>query len=283
MPEGDTVWRTAQRLGSALAGQRLTLAEIRWGEVDEAPLRGAVVREVVPRGKHLLHRTDTGWSLHTHLRMEGSWRVERAGSPAAARMLRRPAVRAALGTDRWTTIGLDLGVLDIVPTEDEHRLVGHLGPDILGPDWDHDEALRRLCETPGTTIGEALLDQRHLAGIGTFWASEALFAERVHPWRAVGELTPDELTALVERSRTLMLRGREHAMQSSTGVRRRGEESYVHARSGRPCRRCGSTVRVAALGAPPRERPFFSCPGCQGGLAPTDDGRPQAPLGAKRR
>lgn len=282
MPEGDTVWRTARRLAAALAGERLELAEIRWGEVDAGPLQGGVVSEVLPRGKHLLHRVDTGWTLHTHLRMEGSWRVAATGSDDARRGLRRPDLRVALGSARWTTLGLRLGMVDLLRTDEEDRVVGHLGPDLLGPDWDEAEAVRRVAASPAT-IAEALLDQRNLAGIGTFWASEALFVERVHPWTPVVDLADGVAAEVVVRARELMLRGREHAIQSSTGVLRKGEEAYVHARSGRPCRRCGETIRVAPIGTPPRERVFFSCPGCQGGLAPTDDGAPQAPLGAAGR
>lgn len=283
MPEGDTVWRTARRLHAALAGEPLTLVDLRWGETSEEPLRRGTVVEVVARGKHLLHRVDTGWTLHSHLRMEGSWRVEQAGSPAATRGLARPDLRAALGTARWTTLGLRLGELDLLPSTQEDRLVGHLGPDVLGPDWDAARAAANLADQPHRGLAEALLDQRALAGVGTYWASEALFLERRHPWQPVGELDDAALGALVERVHRLMVSGKEHAVQSSTGVRRRGEESFVHARSGRPCRRCGDIVRVAPLGRPPQDRVFFSCPTCQGGLAPTDDGRPQAPLGARRR
>jgi endonuclease-8 len=284
VPEGDTVWRTARRLHAALAGRPAILVDIRWGEVDEAPLQGAVVDEVVPHGKHLLHRLDSGWTLHTHLRMEGSWRVEAAGSDAAARALRRPDLRAAIGNDDWTTLGLRLGELDVVRRGDEHRLVGHLGPDVLGADWDPAIAARRILgSSAGTSIAAALLDQRVLAGVGTFWASEALFVQRLHPWREASALSPEEADALVARVHELMLRGREHAIQSSTGILRNDARSWVHARSGRPCRRCGETVRVAPLGRLGPDRVFFSCPQCQGGLAPTDDGRPQAPLGARRR
>ena len=112
--------------------------------IPSAPLVGAVVDEVVPRGKHLLHRFTTGWTLHTHLRMEGSWRVEAAGSEAARRSLRRSDLRAAIGNDQWTTLGLRLGELDVVPRTEEHRLIGHLGPDVLGDDWDPDLVARRL-------------------------------------------------------------------------------------------------------------------------------------------
>lgn len=283
MPEGDTVWRTARRLAAALAGEVLTLADIRWGTVGEGPIRGSRVEEVLPRGKHLLHRVEGGWTLHTHLRMEGTWRVEASDSPAAARGLRRPDLRVALGTTAWTTLGLRLGEVDLVPREEERRLVGHLGPDVLGPDWDAAVATARLIRAPDAGLAAALLDQRNLAGVGTFWASEALFAQRLHPWQPVGEVSEAELVALVERVHALMLRGREHAVQSSTGEYRPDRRSQVHGRSGRPCRRCGSTIRLAPLGTGAHDRAFFSCPGCQGGLAPTDDGHPQAPLGHRRR
>ena len=284
MPEGDTVWRTARRLHAALAGEPVELVDIRWGEIDEAPVRGSTVEAVLPRGKHLLHRFDSGWTLQTHLRMEGSWRVEAAGSPEATRGLSRPDLRAALGGPRWATFGLSLGEVDLVRTRDEHRLVGHLGPDVLGEDWDGAEVTARLLrQDEGRSLATALLDQTVLAGVGTFWASEALFAERLHPWRDASDLTEAEASRLVERVHALMLRGREHAVQSSTGILRADRRSWVHGRSGRPCRRCGETVRVAPLGRGPQDRVFFSCPGCQGGLAPTDDGRPQAPLGARRK
>lgn len=283
MPEGDTVRRSAQRLGQALSGAQLTLVDIRWSTTGEDPVRDARVEEVVARGKHLLHRFDSGWTLHTHLRMEGAWRIEASNSPAAIRYLRRADLRVALGTASWTTLGLRLGEVDLVRREDEHRLVAHLGPDVLGPDWDVAAAVARLSAATNDTLASALLDQRNLAGVGTFWASEALFAQRLHPWQPVGQLTLPELTALVERVHALMGRGFDLAMQSSTGERRSDRRSFVHGRVARPCRRCGSTIRVAPLAVGGQERAFFSCPGCQGGLAPADDGRDQPPLGHRRQ
>ena len=286
MPEGDTLWRTARRLHRALAGHPLVLADLRWAELSEEPLRGAHVEEVLARGKHLLHRVsgEAGpWTLHTHLRMDGSWRIEAAGSAAADRMLRRPDLRAALGSAEWSTFGLDLGEVDLVRRADEHLLVAHLGPDVMDADWDRDEVITRMRSRPSESIASSLLDQRHLAGVGTFWASEALFALRMYPWRPVDDLSDEELEVLLDRIRALMLRGREHAVQSATGILRQDARANVHARSGRPCRRCGESIRVAPLGRETLDRVFFSCPGCQGGLAPTDDGRPQAPLGARRR
>jgi endonuclease-8 len=279
VPEGDTVWRTAHRLDKALAGGEVVLCDLRFPEVATADLRATTTLEVVSRGKHLLHRFSNGLTLHSHLRMEGQWRVE--APDHAARWLRRDDLRAAIGTASWTALGLRLGMVDLVPTNEEATLVDHLGPDLLGADWDLSTAAANV-RGSGTTIGAALLDQRNLAGIGTLWASESLFLSRVGPWTPSAEVSEDNLLAVITRAHDLLDQARHHAVQSSTGIRRRGEESYVHARSGRPCRRCGTTVRVAMIGPPTRERTMFYCPGCQHGLGPTDDGRPQRPLGATK-
>ncbi|GAB3448204.1 Fpg/Nei family DNA glycosylase [Phycicoccus ginsengisoli] len=277
MPEGDTVWRTAHRLHQALAGEVLVLCDLRFPEIATVDLAGATTTEVVSRGKHVLHRLDTGVTVHSHLRMEGQWRVEHAD--AASRWLRRADLRAALGTSRWAALGLRLGMLEVVPTAREGDVVGHLGPDVLGPDWDPERAVANLAADP-QPIGSALLDQRNLAGVGTLWASESLFLERLNPWTAASEVPRDRLTSLVERIFRLLDVSRLHAVQSSTGSRRRGDEHFVHARSGRPCRRCGGTVRVAMTGPPTRERTMFYCPTCQEGFGPTDDRRPQRPMGS---
>jgi endonuclease-8 len=281
VPEGDTVHRTADRLDAALRDAALERAELRWPSVPQVDLAGSRTLEVVARGKHLLHRFDTGTTLHTHLRMEGQWRVEHPG-PATERALRRHDLRAALLTEQWSALGLRLGMLDLVPTAREAELVGHLGPDVLGPDWDATVAAARVTASEGL-IGDTLLDQRVLAGIGTFWASEILFIERVLPWTPARDLDRERVLAMLERLHRLMAASRGSGWQATTGIQRSGEEAYVHARSGRPCRRCGDTVRVATTGAAPRQRTLFSCPTCQGGLAPTDDGRPQRPLGSGKR
>ncbi len=275
------MWRTADRLDAALRGEIVDRCELRWPTVPDVDLRGSRTVEVVARGKHILHRFDTGATLHTHLRMEGQWRVEHPGHDTE-RALRRADLRAAVLTARWSAVGLRLGMLDLVPTSREDDLVGHLGPDVLGPDWDADRAAARVTAYPGF-VGDALLDQRVLAGVGTFWASETLFLEGILPWTPVAQVEPERVLRLLHRAHRLMDAARRTGRQASTGVRRSGEEAYVHARSGRPCRRCGDTVRVATTGAAPRERTLFSCPTCQKGLAPTDDGRPQRPLGAGGR
>ncbi len=157
MPEGDTVHLAATRLDQALAGQRLVATDFRMPAIATADLAGQVVREVVARGKHLLLRTDAGVTLHSHLKMEGAWHLYRP-----AERWRGPGwqVRAVLRTERWVAVGFRLGVCELLPTAREHEVVGHLGPDVLGPDWDPVEAARRLRAERARAIGTALLDQR---------------------------------------------------------------------------------------------------------------------------
>lgn len=268
MPEGDTVWRTSHRLDLVFRGEPLRRAELRWGRLIDSDLVGMTTLEVAPRGKHILHRLEGGLTIHSHLKMEGSWHVQ----AAKEQVPQHDSVRAVLATSAWTALGRRLGQLDLVRTDDEASLVGHLGPDILGADWDLEVAISHLrvghLGSIHALIGASLLDQRNLAGIGTMWASEGLWVERINPWRPVDELSDDDLTGLLERIKRLM----------TQACARLPGESFVHARSGHPCRRCGQTIRVAMAGPADRERTLFSCPHCQGGLAPTDDGKPQAPL-----
>lgn len=284
MPEGDTVLRTARRLHAVFAGERLTRAELRWGSLDDEPLQGACTLEVAARGKHILHRFDSGITLHSHLRMEGRWEVKAPDDApkSGTQMSRDTPVRAILATAQWVAVGYRLGMLDLVATAHEHTLVGHMGPDILGGDWNEDVAVANLTRS-SKTVGAALLDDRILAGIGTLYSSESLFLERIHPWLPAASMTEDELRRVVRRAQRLLLANLDHAVQSTTGVRRSGHSTYVHARVGHPCRRCGDTIRVASIGTAPFTRPMFYCPHCQGGLAPHDDGSGQAPLGASKR
>jgi endonuclease-8 len=284
VPEGDVVWRTARRLHRALAGRDLLASDLRWPSLATVDLSGRRVLEVASAGKHILTRVAAGGddppvTLHSHLRMEGSWYVERTGDPGGRRSA--SGIRAVLTTSDWTAVGHKLGMLDLVPSDREQELVGHLGPDLLGPGWDAAEAERRLLERPDRELGAALLDQRVLAGVGTFYMAEACFLARVTPWSPVSALEdPAQFVALVHR---LLDLNKERADQVTTGDLRRGRHNFAHARSGLPCLRCAGTVRVAPVGTPPQDRTAFYCPGCQRGPAPTDDGRPQRPLGSSGR
>jgi endonuclease-8 len=259
MPEGDTVWLAGRRLHHALAGQPLLRTDFRVPQLATTDLTGRVVREVVSRGKHLLTRIDDDLTLHTHFRMDGTWHLYRPGT----RWRGGPdwQVRVVLATDKWQAVGYRLPVVELLARADEGRAVGHLGPDLLGSDWDRDEAVRRLSAQPHREIGIAVIDQRNLAGIGNLYRAESLFLARLSPWCPVHDV-PD-LGTLVEQARRLLTTNREHPSQVTTGVHRRGHELWVYERTGKPCRRCGTRVRVARQGTAPFDRLTYWCPTCQ--------------------
>ncbi|WP_462417237.1 DNA-formamidopyrimidine glycosylase family protein [Kytococcus sp. Marseille-QA3725] len=260
MPEGDTVGRTARRLHLALAGRPLTHCDLRWPTLATVDLTGRTTVEVVPRGKHLLHRLDDGSTLHSHLRMEGAWRVRPAPVPD-----RLPGTtRAVLATDGHVAVGTSLGMLDLVCTGNEHRLVGHLGPDLLGPDWDTEQVTAGYAAQGERPVGEVLLDQRLACGIGTLYAAESLFLRRVHPWSPVGALPPEVLAAVLTTARSALAANCARAVQRTTPPSV-PEDTWVHGRARRPCLRCGTLIRVDPIGVAPTDRVLFHCPACQAG------------------
>ena len=247
MPEGDAVWRTARRLESALAGRELRRTDFRVPALATVDLAGGTVTESLSRGKHLLTRIDgppadgRAWTLHTHLKMEGSWRVFRTGQ-----RWNRPAheARVVLDVGDRTAVGFTLGIVELVPREHERDVVGHLGPDLLGPDWDAEEAVRRLTADPQRPLGEALLDQRNLAGIGTIYRSELCFLTGYDPRTPVGLVTdPLRMVRLVRsmldqnRRQAHDLHHRRHAPRAQPVGLRQAGRAVPALRHGRPARR----------------------------------------------
>jgi endonuclease-8 len=257
MPEGDVVWRTARSLDDALTGRVLSRSDFRVPRYATTDLTGRTVTETVSRGKHLLTRVEGDVTVHTHLKMEGNWRV----SPAAGYALRDHRIRLILANEEWEAVGYLLGTVEVIRTSREEQAVGHLGPDLLGPAFDVDEAVRRLSSDPGRTIGEALLDQRTVAGIGTIYRAETLFLRGVNPWRQVSDVS--DLPALVETARRLLDANKARPATVTTGLSARGADMWVYGRAGRPCRRCGSLIRKANLGPAIEERIAVWCPRCQ--------------------
>ena len=259
VPEGDAVWNTAKRLHDALAGQVLTRSDFRVPRYATVNLTGQTVTEAVAHGKHLLIRTDRGITVHTHLKMEGYWRIQPAdgGRPLG----RSWQLRLVLGNSQWLAAGYLLGITEVLPTAREDRVTGHLGPDLLGPDWDAAAAVARLARKPDRPIGEALLDQRNLAGAGTVFATEMLFLRGIDPWRTVGDVK--DLDALVDLGHRLLNANKARPRRSTTGDTAPGRENWVYGRAGRPCRRCGTLIRRGEQGPPGQERLRFWCPACQ--------------------
>jgi endonuclease-8 len=257
MPEGDTVYQTAARLRRALEGRVLKQSDFRVPAYATVDLSGRRVDEVVSRGKHLLIRVGDR-SIHSHLKMEGSWEVYPPGG-----RWRHPAfqARAVLRTADAQAVGFLLGVLEVVPRSQEDAVVGHLGPDLLGPDWDAGEAVRRIQAHPETPIAVALLDQRNLAGVGNVYANEICFVRGALPTRPVGEV---DVPAAVELARRMLVANRDRAVRVTTGDTRRGQNTWVYGREGRPCRRCGTLIRRSELGRTElEERVTYFCPVCQ--------------------
>ncbi|WP_125775254.1 DNA-formamidopyrimidine glycosylase family protein [Antribacter gilvus] len=263
MPEGDVLRLTAERLTAALAGAPLVRAELRWPSVGGAHLVGATATGTTAYGKHLFTRLDDGRTLHTHLRMEGYWRVHRTGTREAAG--RNPAVRAVLATERWTCLGWHLGMMDLVRTRDEERLIDGLGPDVMDAEFEAGdppgvtEGAERLVRDPLRPLCDALLDQRTVAGMGTIWMAESLFARRLWPWTPAGDLDDLARRALLLTAHQLMLRA--VAVARTQGMQ--GVRHHVHGRLRSPCRRCGTPIAVGVANEQPFERPVFWCPSCQ--------------------
>jgi endonuclease-8 len=264
VPEGDTVWLAGRRLHDALAGQALTRSDFRVPRLATTDLTGRTVTEVVSRGKHLLTRVEPDLTVHSHFRMDGSWHLYRHGD----RWRGGPEwqVRVLLENEEWQAVGYRLPVLELLRRDQEADVVGHLGPDILGEDWDADEAVRRLAAAPDRELGPALLDQRNLAGVGNLYRTEVCFLAGVTPWTRVGEV-PD-LAGVVDRVARLLEANKHTAHQVTTGDTRRGRQHWVFERAGRPCLRCGTRVATAEQGDPPYQRVVYWCPTCQRGPAP---------------
>jgi endonuclease-8 len=257
VPEGDSVYQTAQQLHDALAGKAVTRFELRVPRLALANLTGETVTEVRPRGKHLLMRFSDGRTLHSHLLLDGAWRICSAitgprGGPAHQ-------IRALVGNSESLAAGYRIHELAIVKTAQEATLVGHLGPDLLDPDWDRDEALTRFAADGDRPIGEALLDQRLVAGVGNVYKVELLFLHRLSPWQSTASV-PD-LGAVLDDGARLLNANRETPLRSTTGSSRSGEQYWVYARRGRPCRRCRTPIRQDQQ----CDRVMYFCPACQSG------------------
>jgi endonuclease-8 len=256
MPEGDTILSAARRVGEALVGQPIVEIETpqprhaldRWPE----RLGGRAVRAVDARGKHLFIRFEGDLTLHSHLRMTGQWGVYRRGE-----RWRRSPRRAwlVMRTEQHEVVEFDGPVLELMTdsrTRFDRRLAT-LGPDVLAADFDERRFLELLrAEDPSRGIGDALLDQRNVAGIGNMWKAEGCFLAGISPWRRLDELSDSEALAVVGELRPLM-RG------SAEG--RRVPRRWVYDRAGLPCRRCDTPIRARGQGDD--NRTAYWCPSCQ--------------------
>ena len=273
MPEGDTIFRAARTLNRALAGHQVVHFESVFPALtrvhDDRPLTGRTIESVTAAGKHVLMRFSGDLVLRTHMRMNGSWHIYRRGES-----WQRPRrdMRIVIATDAFEAVGFNVPVAEFLDPgsmarQDDLRL---MGPDLLGASFDEDEAIRRFRQRNDTEIGDAVLNQRIVAGAGNVYKSEVLFLCGVNPFGTVGVLEDETLRAIVRTARKYLRanvidpRG---GIVTYTGYRRTtgradpGERLYVYGRARRPCRKCGTPIRVKAQGRDARLT--YWCPTCQ--------------------
>jgi endonuclease-8 len=273
MPEGDWLKIISERVFQAIGNQPLISSELRWPSIAGFDLAGATLIDVATYGKHLFLRFDDARTLHIHLRMDGLIRIARTGSREARG--NDPAVRALLTTAHWTIIGLQLGMMDLVRTADELKLIQGLGPDVLAPDFDTapaggspldgrlypwlgtameagiTEGTQRLMRQPDRPLCQALLDQRIVAGLGTIWMAETLWNAKLYPWRTVSSLEPHQPEALLRLSARLI-------RQSVTVARTAGLEGVprrAHGQLHKPCLRCKTQIALGSTSYDPWDSP----------------------------
>ena len=273
MPEGDTLFRTAAVLRETLVGREVVAAR---GRADGVPLQrvvGSRVERVESLGKHLLVDFSDGSTLHTHLRMHGSWDRYRRRE----RWLRPPSrAVAVIEVTEAVAVCFDAPTVELLETRAValHPALRALGPDLLAPEPDLDAAfeLLRAASRAEVPIGEALLDQRALAGLGNVYRSEVCFVERVNPFSPVGALDDETLRRLIRTGERLLRANRNGPARTTTpdalgaepaagGPRRPRGRVWVYGCTGRPCRRCGTPISSRVSGEPPRRS--YWCPTCQ--------------------
>jgi endonuclease-8 len=260
MPEGDTIHYAARRIRAVLEGHvpdelatpHRRFARDRWPE----RLAGQAVRSVDAHGKHLFLRFEGGLTIHSHLRMTGSWRVFDRGarwsrSPGRAWLVARRGDREVVQFD-----GPVLELMTDSRTRFDRRIAG-LGPDILAADgFDEARFLRRLREDdPTRPIGDAMIDQRILAGIGNLWKVEGCFEAGIDPWRPAGTVSDEEALAIARACRP--------RMQQSALDGHQDRHRQIYGRAGLPCPRCGPESLIRARGQWDDNRTTYWCPRCQ--------------------
>ena len=273
MPEGDTIFRAARTLHRALAGKIVTRFESVLPKLtrvhEDTPVTGRTVESVGASGKHLLMTLSGDLVLRTHMRMNGSWHIYRAGE---AWQRPRREMRIMLATADFVAVGFNIPVAEWLRRRAlaRHAELRQLGPDLLGEDFDEAEAERRLRQRPDAPVADVLLNQRVMAGIGNVYKSEILFACRVAPSTLVRALTDEQLSCLITTARKFLRANVTEGLAAMTtylGFRRTtrrdapGERLWVYGRVGEPCRRCATPVKISKQGRDARLT--YWCPTCQ--------------------
>lgn len=239
----------------------VTRSQIRWPSYATVDFTGQVCERVWPYGKHLFMQFGPD-ILHTHLKMEGTWAIHRAGTrwrkPGHSA---RVVLQLADHPRDIELVGHWLGLVEVFPASEYNERMSYLGPDILEPEWDAAEAQRRIEAQPSLEIGRALLDQKNVAGIGNEYRAEICFIAGIHPATRVRDV---DVAAVLQIARRLIWANKDSPVRATTGIRRAGETSYVFGRNNKPCRRCTTLIAKGFLGGDgDLERVIWWCPHCQ--------------------
>ena len=280
MPEGDSIFRAARSLHRVLAGHAIMRFETAYAHLDrvnvDTPIVGRTVEKVESAGKHILMYFSGDLILRTHMRMNGSWHIYRPGERWQV-----PArdMRVLVATDDFEAVAFRVPVAEFrsAAALKRDRAIESLGPDLLDPDADLDDAVGRLRARGALPIADALLDQRALAGIGNVYKSESLFVAGVSPFASVASLSDETLGAIVETARTQLKANTRDPLEAPSatlrGMRRTTRSDrpegrlWVYGRAGEPCRRCGTPIVIAKQGEDARLT--YYCPKCQS-VPPSD-------------
>jgi endonuclease-8 len=266
VPEGDTIHRAARTLHAALAGRVITRFETVFAQLaridHDTPLAGRTVERVSAAGKHLLMHFSGDLHLRTHMRMNGSWHIYK---PGERWRMRRSDMRIVLETGEWVAVAFNVPVAEFHDSRSLERQddLLHIGPDLIGEDFDAGEALRRIRERGDEEIADVLLNQRVVSGIGNEYKSELLFMTGISPFARAGELTDEQLLDVLRTARKVMVANvrKRSGARITTFSLNPNEKQYVYSRGGQPCRRCGTPIQYAKQG--PNARGTYWCSRCQ--------------------
>ncbi len=274
MPEGDAIFRAARSLHNVLSGHVVTRFESAYAHLDrvnvDTPIAGRTVEKCESAGKHLLIRFSGDLILRTHMRMNGSWHLYRHGE----RWWRGPqAMRVRIDTADWVAVAFNVPVAEFVTSRqlETRDPVAQLGPDLLGAEFDRDDAVRRIIASGARPIAMTLLDQRIVAGIGNVYKSEVLFIEGVHPEVPSSVVPPPVLEKMMDTARGLLrdnvIEGSSPRIQTYRNLRQlnpatgHDDSLWVYGRRNKPCRKCATPIEMKKMGLDARST--YWCPKCQ--------------------
>ena len=259
MPEGDTIFRSAAKLGQSLEGCVIREATTTSLTLQTDSLIGQTIVNIAARGKHLLMHLSNTQIIHSHMGMTGSWHTYRRNHS-----WHKPASQAVLALyfDNAVAVCYSPKLLELLTAAElkRHRWLARLGPDLLAQEFDVAEALTRFRRRNELPMGEAPMNQSIVSGIGNVYKSELLYLDQTHPLTFVTDTSDETLTNIITRARKLL---RRNVLGGPRRTRFRGDGHtlWVYGRQGEPCLKCGAMIHLTRQGD--LGRTTYFCPSCQ--------------------